>query len=247
MNTRDLLALWERAAVCEPDARDDALLAAFDPAPPASLGARNAALLGLRARLFGGAQRLRCACPACGVDVEFAIDCAALSQQLLPAADAALPQRVEADGHRIEFRVPDVRDLRAAARAARDDGDGDDDGDAFARALLARCVTRCERDDGGACAPASLPVTVADALSRRMEALEPGASVSFELDCPACGASWSAGMDCGDVLWRELQVRAERLLLDVDALARAYGWSEAQVLALSPTRRAAYLQLAGAA
>jgi hypothetical protein len=34
-------------------------------------------------------------------------------------------------------------------------------------------------------------------------------------------------------------------LLDVDALARAYGWSEPQVLALSATRRAAYLQLIG--
>jgi hypothetical protein len=78
-----------------------------------------------------------------------------------------------------------------------------------------------------------------------MEALEPGAAVTFDLTCPECGAQWSAPMDCGDVLWSELQVRAERLLLDVDALARAYGWSESQVLALSPTRRAAYLQLIG--
>mgnify|MGYP001788484044 CR=1 FL=1 len=39
---------------------------------------------------------------------------------------------------------------------------------------------------------------------------------------------------------------AERVLLDVDALARCYGWTESEVLRLSPTRRAAYLQLAAA-
>jgi hypothetical protein len=90
-----------------------------------------------------------------------------------------------------------------------------------------------------------MPASVADALSRRMESLEPGAAVSFDLTCPECGAQWNAPMDCADVVWSELQARAERLLLDVDALARAYGWSEPQVLALSATRRAAYLQLIG--
>jgi hypothetical protein len=38
--------------------------------------------------------------------------------------------------------------------------------------------------------------------------------------------------------------RAERLLLDIDTLARNYGWSESEVIALSPTRRAAYVQMA---
>jgi hypothetical protein len=34
---------------------------------------------------------------------------------------------------------------------------------------------------------------------------------------------------------------AERCLDQVHTLARAYGWSEAQILALSPVRRACYL------
>ncbi len=36
---------------------------------------------------------------------------------------------------------------------------------------------------------------------------------------------------------------AEQSLVEVDALARAYGWTEAEIMQLSPTRRAAYLQL----
>jgi hypothetical protein len=234
----ELLALWERAAAAAPNERDEALLAAVHDTPPTSLGARNAALLSLRARLFGQAQPLLCDCPRCGSIVEFAVDCASLSQALLPADDALAPQRLEAGGHRIEFRVPDVGELRAASSRADDDT-------SFVEELLRRCVTRCERDDGGPCAASELPESVAAAVSRRMEELEPGASVSFDLTCPDCRECWGASMHVADVLWSELQSRAERLLLDVDALARAYGWSEEQVLALSPMRRAAYLQLVG--
>jgi len=39
---------------------------------------------------------------------------------------------------------------------------------------------------------------------------------------------------------------AEGKLLPADMLARAYGWTEQEVMHLSPTRRAAYLQLSGA-
>lgn len=232
----ELLALWERAAAAAPARRDDALLGALHDDPPASLGARNAALLGLRARLFGASQRLRCNCPRCDAVAEFDVDCAALAQALQPPVDADGPHRLEVAGHRIEFRLPGIADLRAAG-----------DGDAFVPALLRRCVLRCEAEDGQACAVDALPPGVTEALSRRMEALAPGASVDFDLACPDCGERWSATMDVAQVLWTELQDGAERLLLDVDALARSYGWSEAQVLALSPTRRAAYLQLVGAA
>lgn len=237
----DLLALWERAAATAPAERDDALLlgAYGTDAPMASLGVRNAALLGLRARLFGASQPLRCNCPHCRATAEFSIDCGALSQTLLPSNDAAQTHQLETGGHRIEFRVPDVFDLREASLWA-------EDSTAFVSTLLTRCVLLCERDDGTECAPEDIPACVAEALSLRMEEIEPGASVSFDLACPECGQVWVAPMNVGDVVWNELQSRAERLLLDVDALARAYGWSEPDVLALNPLRRAAYLQLVGA-
>ena len=79
-----------------------------------------------------------------------------------------------------------------------------------------------------------------------MQALDPGAELSFALACPHCATPWTAALDLGELLWRKLRDAAERLLLDVDALARAYGWSEPEVLALSPLRRAAYLQMASA-
>jgi len=235
-SANELLSLWERTATVAPAGRDDALLAAAYGDAPASLGARNAALFGLRSRLLGPSQPLRCNCPDCAAWAEFSVDCDVLAQALAPKGDAPGVHRLDTDGHRLEFRVPDIEDVRSAAVA-----------EAFGPALVRLCVTRCEREDGAPCTPDSLPEAVAEALSQRLEELEPGASVTFDLACPECAARWSASMDVGQVLWAELQSRAERLLLEVDALARAYGWSEAQVLALSPTRRAAYLQLVGAA
>ena len=51
-------------------------------------------------------------------------------------------------------------------------------------------------------------------------------------------------MDVGSFVWAELHAHGRRVLREVDVLARAYGWTEAEVLALGERRRAAYLALA---
>ncbi len=233
---RQLLAAWEAAACVSPEDRCDALLGLFDSSRATSLGARNAELLSLRARLFGHNQQLRANCPECTAIADFAIDCEAMRQAALPAHDAGQSHRLTSGAYRIEFRLPGAEDLKAASRSEKP----------FEGALLAHCVTSSSRG-ASPCPLDDLPDAVLDELSERMEELEPGASISFDLSCPECGCSWTAPMDVGDVLWTEIQAHAERLLLDVDKLARAYGWSEESLIALTPTRRAAYLQLVGAA
>lgn len=233
-----LLALWERTLGQGPSARDDALLQALPGTEaPRTLGERNARLLALHAQWFSNELELLSHCPACGTAAQFSADCAALAAQP-PAPGAALPlHRLEADGHAIEFRLPAPADI-AAASAAHDD-------EAFVGELLASCVLACTRD-GVPVSPQNLPAPVRAALSQRMEALDPAASVSFALECPQCNTPWEARLDVGQPLRQKLQAAAERVLLDVDGLARAYGWTEPEVLRLSPARRAAYLQLATA-
>lgn len=232
-----LLALWE-GALAQPDAlRGDAVLRhACDEDPPAlTLGERNLRLGTLHAQLFGRGLDLLSHCPACGTVAQFSGDCAALLDSR--AAQGGAPHRIEADGWVLSFRLPGPVDVQAAA------AHGDGNGDVFARHLLERCVLACTCD-GEPCAPHDLPLAVLDRLSQRIEALDPAACVSFALACPHCAARWEARLDLGDLLWRKLQAAAERLLLDIDALARNYGWSEYEVIALSPTRRAAYVQMA---
>ena len=225
-----VLALWERGFGLARGARGDALL---DGAPAQTLGECNAALVALHARLFGRALALVSECPACGIAVQFDVDCAALAAGM--ACASAATHRFEHGSLRVEFRLPAPHDLDALQAC--------DDEDDFALKLLERCVIDCSRFDA-ALNVRALDEQSLDAISQRMQALDPAASVAFAAECPACAARWDAACDVGEVVWQKIAAAAERTLLDIDTLARAYGWTEGEVLALTPLRRAAYLQLA---
>jgi len=233
-----LLTLWERALAQPAAFRGDTLLRSLhEGAAATTLGQRNVWLAQLHSQWFGRELMLRSCCPACGGSAEFVGDCELLPHDAAPPAGETL--RLTCGAFALEFRLPGANDVAAAAAAS-----ADDDGE-FARCLLQRCVLASTRD--GHSVPAdALPPEVLDSLSRRIEALDPSASISFALDCPTCAQRWDARLDLAQVVWQKLQAAAERMLLDVDTLARHYGWSERDVVALSPTRRAAYVQLAAA-
>jgi hypothetical protein len=69
--------------------------------------------------------------------------------------------------------------------------------------------------------------------------------VAVDLTCPSCQEPWEVTLDIVTYLWDEIAAEARRLIYEVDVLARAYGWREADVLAMTPQRRQAYLELAG--
>ena len=234
-----LLALWEGVLAQPAAARGDALLqtAASNAAPACSLGERNARLAGLHAQLFGRELELLSHCPACGTVAQFSGDCEALAAQMLPKIENAPHHRLKAHGHVIEFRMPSSADIADIAGASGDAGNED-----FTQLLLDRCVLGCSYD-GNNVPARQLPVPVLDALSQRMETLDPGASVSFALECPQCATHWQAPLDLAEVVWQKVRAAAEHVLLDIDVLARAYGWTEREVLRLNPLRRAAYLQM----
>jgi hypothetical protein len=221
-----VLDLWERAVGLDHWRRDDALLA-FGQEPPRGLGARNAALLAIRNALFDRAWPLQSRCPACATQCEFQIDSQTLAEEL-NSFEVAESATFEWAGLPITARPPTADDLRAISLQA-------DTGSAV-RVLLQRCLS-------GDLALAEADDAAVEELGRRLERLDPGAAVGFAIRCPACNHEWSAMVDVGEALWNELQRAAERSLVEIDTLARAYGWTEQEVMRLSPTRRAAYLQL----
>jgi hypothetical protein len=80
-------------------------------------------------------------------------------------------------------------------------------------------------------------------LGRCLRWAEPLADIELACDCPDCGEAWVAPLDVPGFLWAELTDFATRLLRDVHVLASGYGWCEAEILALTPVRRQAYLDL----
>jgi hypothetical protein len=225
---RRILSLWESAVGRPRPQRDEALLGETD--GPRALGARNRLWLAIRIALFGRDWPLRSDCPACAGPCEFAVDAVALAENLddlPPARDSAT---IEWQGRTLELHAPTADDLF--------DLSGADDLVGAARMLMARCAASET--------VAGLAEDELTRLGREIESLDPAAVISFALACPDCGHLWPAPVDVAEALWTEVRDAAERSLTEVDALARAYGWDEEQVMSLSPVRRAAYLQLVAA-
>lgn len=229
---RDLL---EAAAVCRnsPGPARGVYLAAlalvdhsFTDCATLPLGTRDAAIVGLRRAMFGDRLELSARCPRCDAPLDVAMEAAALLA--LSPATATLPD-VEIAGTRFAVRPADSADLAAIAdipsvEQARED-------------LALRCLI--PRD--GADVPPSLTPGEIDAVGAAMAEIDPAGDPFVALDCPACATAWDAPVDIAAVLAGEIEGAADALLDEIDAIARAYHWTEDAILALSQERRRAYL------
>jgi hypothetical protein len=226
-----ILELSERGAALSPGRRALLLLAAAWPDVPVEallglpLGARDRLLMRLRADTFGTILTSRQACRDCGEDFELSLGAADLGFGDASAGEAfpepAIGTISEGD-ETFAVRAVTVADLLAAEAA---------EGAEAARAvLLARAV------------PDAPPGALDEArAAEALEALDPLADIALETSCPHCGADHELQFDAAAFVWQELAGRAPRILRDVAELARAYHWSERDILAIPAGRRAFYL------
>lgn len=238
LSAAELLTVRERGAGGSPAQRALLLLtAACDDLPPESVrqfcaGERDARLLDLHERVFGATVPCLAECPACRESVEW--DLRSESLRLAGPETENGEHHLTFQEFEMSFRLPTAGDLAAI--------DGRADPAANRRQLLRACIHQARRD-GEQISNAELPAEAVAALSQRMAELDPQADLQFNLHCPQCAHEWIEPFDIGAFFWTELQAAAGRLLREVHELASAYGWSETDILALSPQRRQAYLEL----
>jgi hypothetical protein len=184
-----------------------------------------------REATFGPGAECMAACPRCEARMEFSVRLSDLRDRW---AGEGTRLEIEAGDppSRVRFRLPNTADLAAAAHEAVPD--------AARRSLAARCVVEAQRD-GREVDARSLPDDVLDEMDRAMAEADPQALVGIAVECPECGHRWTTRFDVAAFFWEEVDGRARALLAEVHTLARAYGWSEAEVLAVPESRRRAYL------
>lgn len=235
----ELLTAWERCLPLSPVGRALALLELAKPPLPAHalgalpVGARDAELLRLRVALFGPQLTGLVTCPACGETVELAAD----ANELLAVAEQAPDGgelSLDRNGYHLCFRLPTSDDLLALS--------GTQPGTEPERFLLGRCLRWAEHE-GSPVAASELPDELVQLTGSAMNEHDPLAEIELACACPGCGHTWAAPLDVPAFLWTEVADFATRLLQDVHVLASGYGWREADILALTPTRRRAYLDL----
>ncbi|WP_199439639.1 hypothetical protein [Umezawaea beigongshangensis] len=197
------------------------------------VGRRDRDLFALRRALFGERLTGRVTCPHCETEQEFDFDVTAV---LRGGEDGGSGEvAVDVRGWSVRLRLPTSADLLAVASAGPEGAK---------RALLARCVVSARRR--GVDVPGDrLPPEVLAGVARSAADADPASDVCLTMPCVECGRPTRAVVDIPSFLWAELDAWARRTLLDVHLLASSYGWSEPDVLALSPTRRRHYLELVG--
>jgi hypothetical protein len=218
-----LLETWARARHGAPAERAAALLEAAHPTEGLEalpVGVRDRILLGLFEENFGSKLNGTGTCDACGTMVELGIDVQLLTAH--PIVEEA--PVVEIEGAPATLRPPTVADVLAAADSA-----------APSRCLAARCLGRTDE--------ATLDDDDVRRIGEALLAADPLLDPEIGVVCPECGASQAFGLDVAGFLWERVEARAERLMGEVHLLARAYGWSEREILALPAARRAVYLSM----
>lgn len=239
LSADQVLRAWEQSRDIPPPQQALHILSCAGVAEPGALtiGQRDAALLRLRADSFGPTLWMRIPCPHCGTLVRAAVEVADIEASGREAiAPPGGTRHIDQDGWHLTYRLPTASDMAAISHCA--------DAPAAQALLLRNCVLRAHHDDADT-DPATMPPALRDALSTAIEAWEPLAETALAIQCGACSHAWHAVLEIAAFLHEELADTALRLVREVDELARRYGWSETEILAMSSARRRAYLDLPG--
>lgn len=238
LSTTELLTAWENGLGKAPVERALTLLAAacpemsIDTLANLALGQRDGQLLKLRESTFGSEMNCLMVCPNCSERLELNVAVPDILVEPQEAETQALSLAVE--DYELEFRLPNSLDLLYLSGKA--------DTARSPYLLLERCLLSVQLA-GEQLTVEHLPTDVIDAVERRMEQADPLADIRLAVSCPSCGHQWQSVFDIVSFFWCELNAWASRILHEVYILASAFGWSERDILALTPVRRQYYLEM----
>lgn len=260
LTTTELFQAWETGMDQSMASRALTLLQAANPEQDGrvlaslSVGERDGLLLTLREWTFGPRLTALAACPQCQERVEFEFETQSIRVPALVQANSAGAERQPSGSgeaaqfqaviaahsedpdrqnpFEVSFRLPTAADMVALVGLSTEPRTW----------LLQRCILSAA-SQGQKLPAAELPPAVIEALETRMAELDAQAVVELALTCPSCGRQWAESFDILAYFWSEIQRWAQQILVSIHTLARAYGWREADILALSPRRRQIYMQM----
>jgi hypothetical protein len=239
LNAADIVKIWDQAQAWHPVDRALLLLAYAIPELPSeelptlSVGQRNMRLLQTRQLTIGDRLEGLVSCPRCGEFLEFNLQ---VAQLLLPEQEIRV-QELAIDAWQVRYRLPNSLDLAALLSSKRSLSEA-------RQLLIERCLLAASQE-GEEKPTGALPETVIIQVANAMSEADPLADMRFALTCQSCGHAWSASFDIVTFFWEELAALAKRLLREVHQLAKAYGWRESEILAMSSQRRHTYLEFVG--
>ncbi len=199
------------------------------------IGERDGRLLAFHEQVFGARLAALAVCPRCESRMEFEFSVADVTTPCIADGNTGKASLVCGE-YEIAFHVPTALDLAAIHRA--DDFEE-------RKALLLKQVIDTAACRGEPISEEELPPEVVAVLEEKLDQADPQGNVQLNLVCGVCRGEWHAVFDIAAFLWGEVHAWALRLMREVHCLARAYAWSESDILAMSSWRRQRYLEMLG--
>jgi hypothetical protein len=208
--------------------------------PLLTMGDREALLLSLYRASFGSNIPAILACPGCKESLEFDLAIQDVLQPTVSRPAGSLERVVDYDGRRYlcTVRAPAAADIEAVLSLAATESPYQ-----AASELFERCVVAVDADTQLAVEHPARELS--DLLDEAFDELDPQAETLLKLRCVACGLHFEACLDAGEVLMRTARRKSHEMFEQVHRLALHYHWGESEILAMSPARRAVYLDLLG--
>lgn len=230
-----LVAVWDTCCSTPAWLRAGTLVDGLRPDPsrvPAAdqpLGALTRRLLDLAREWFGDSIEAVCTCEVCWQQMEIAVPIDDLYRTAEWSAEPPERIAVNVPNHDdVTIRPLTLSDLAVAADAPGTESAG------VLLATRALVVPPTPSDE--------MSAELMEAISAALDEADPMATLVVEVMCPQCGVVAFPTLDLGDWCWSMADAQVRRLLDDVHLLARAYGWTEREILELGPHRRAHYLE-----
>lgn len=237
LTATDAIRIWESSHGQPPAEKIISVLAAASPdesrddLAQLTLGQANRRVLELREQIFGSHLNASSTCANCGTRFEFDLN----TDLFRPTKE---DQRNEfdftSDRYRVQFRLLNLDDLNFANQVASVNS--------ARQRLIRRCVLKAVHAKKSVTAD-DLPEQVISALAERLTECDPEAELLLDLACPSCGFEFELPFDVSAFFCVEMDAEAQRLLREVHALARGYGWGEADILEMAAPRRQFYLDM----
>jgi len=200
-----------------------------------SIGNRDAKLLQLREWMFGNKLRNMTKCPACSEMVEWETNTEALRLQPVKEDISVETFSLRQSKFNIHFRLPDSYDVLKFSTEGNQSP--------YIKQLLTECIIDITGADNEKYAPDVLPAIAWQTLEESMSKKDPQADITMQIICPYCQHNWNAVFDIMSFLWTEINNWAKHIMQEVALLARAFSWSEKDILAMTPQRRRLYIEM----
>ena len=186
-----------------------------------TIGERDQLLIKAYQAMFGSEIEVFSSCSACSCELELLVD---LNELLVVDYEADTNLKFELHGKQLLLEPIRVGDLKQVKRIGNEK-------------WLDEKLTQ------GRIAPKLITQEDRNEYAARLSELDPQADICLEFECVECQFSWIDPFDIASQLWLRFDATCKRLLAAVHSLASAYGWTETEVLAMSPWRREVYLNM----